>query len=126
MALLTSIPGIGVMTAAGILVEMPDITLFRTAKQVAAYAGLSPRNRQSGSSILGPGRLAGHVAARERCDHTHVINAEALRPVPAEQLAVPDRCPTIGRSRRQQLGQERVPTDPGQGSKPRRRRRPPQ
>ena len=25
---------------------------------MAAYAGLSPRNRQSGSSILGPGRLA--------------------------------------------------------------------
>jgi transposase len=57
MALLTSIPGIGVITAAGILVETPDMTLFRTAKQVAAYAGLSPRNRQSGSSILGPGRL---------------------------------------------------------------------
>ena len=58
MALLTSIPGIGVMTAAGILAEVPDISLFRNAKQVAAYAGLSPRNRQSGSSILGPGRLA--------------------------------------------------------------------
>lgn len=58
IALLTSIPGIGVMTAAGILVELPDISLFRAAKQVAAYAGLSPRNRQSGSSILGPGRLA--------------------------------------------------------------------
>lgn len=58
ITLLTSIPGIGVMTAAGILVELPDISLFRAAKQVAAYAGLSPRNRQSGSSILGPGRLA--------------------------------------------------------------------
>lgn len=64
--LLTSIPGIGIMTAAGVLIEMPAITLFRSAKQVAAYAGLSPRNRQSGSSILGPGRLVrtGNVKLR--------------------------------------------------------------
>lgn len=57
-ALLTSIPGVGRMTAAGILVELPDVRLFTGAKQAAAYAGLSPRNHRSGTSVNAPARLS--------------------------------------------------------------------
>jgi transposase len=46
--LLTSIPGVGEKTAARILGEMPDATLFRNSRAVAAFAGLSPAHRQSG------------------------------------------------------------------------------
>lgn len=46
--LLTSIPGIADTTANAILAEMPDIEHFRNAKAVGAFAGLSPRERQSG------------------------------------------------------------------------------
>jgi transposase len=46
--LLTSIPGIGEKTAARILGEMPDVSLFHNSKAAAAFAGLSPAHRQSG------------------------------------------------------------------------------
>ena len=48
--LLVSIPGIAETTAARILGEMPGISEFRDVKAVAAYAGLSPRHYQSGST----------------------------------------------------------------------------
>lgn len=56
-ALLVSIPGIGPSAAAGILVELPDVGLFRHPKQVAAYAGLSPAPDQSGDTRDKPARL---------------------------------------------------------------------
>lgn len=46
--LLTSIPGIGDKTAAILLAELPDIALFQSAKQVTAFAGLTPKQLQSG------------------------------------------------------------------------------
>lgn len=48
-ALLT-VPGIGPKTAAA-LVTLVDISLFRSHDELAAYAGLAPCNRQSGSSL---------------------------------------------------------------------------
>lgn len=55
--LLTSIPGIGNITAANFLAEVPDVTRFESASQLAAYAGLTPRRHESGSSIHRRGRL---------------------------------------------------------------------
>lgn len=48
---LMSIPGIGARTGARILTEIGDINRFPTAGHLAAYAGLAPVTRQSGSSI---------------------------------------------------------------------------
>jgi transposase len=56
--LLDSIPGIGEATAAALLAEVPDIKQYRSARQVAAFAGLVPRERQSGSSVRGRVRLS--------------------------------------------------------------------
>ncbi|WP_068431776.1 IS110 family transposase [Piscicoccus intestinalis] len=50
---LTSMPGVGVRTAARILLEVGDGTAFPTAAHLAAYAGLAPVTRRSGSSIRG-------------------------------------------------------------------------
>lgn len=50
---LTSMPGIGVRTAARILLEVGDGTSFPTAGHLAAYAGLAPVTRRSGTSIRG-------------------------------------------------------------------------
>lgn len=55
--LLTSIPGIGDLTAANFIAEVPEIERFESAGQLAAYAGLTPRQYQSGSSIHRPARL---------------------------------------------------------------------
>jgi transposase len=50
---LTSMPGIGVRTGARILAEIGDASAFPTAAHLAAYAGLAPVTRRSGSSIRG-------------------------------------------------------------------------
>ena len=55
--LLTSINGIGVKTAAAILGELPDVECFDNSGQVVAYAGLSPQQHQSGSSVHKKTRL---------------------------------------------------------------------
>lgn len=49
--LLVSIPGIGRLTAAKLLGEIRNIRDFQSARQLAAYAGLTPRNFFSGTSI---------------------------------------------------------------------------
>jgi transposase len=46
--LLTSVPGIAGTTAAALLSELGDVSQFTGARQVAAFAGLVPRLRQSG------------------------------------------------------------------------------
>ncbi|MEU4777327.1 IS110 family transposase [Micromonospora sp. NPDC023633] len=48
---LTSMPGIGVRTGARILIDVGDGSSFPTAAHLAAYAGLAPATRSSGSSI---------------------------------------------------------------------------
>lgn len=50
---LTSMPGVGVRTGARILIEVGDGSTFPTAGHLAAYAGLAPATRSSGSSIRG-------------------------------------------------------------------------
>jgi transposase len=49
--LLISIPGVGKLTAAKLLGEVRNITEFDDARQLAAYAGLTPKNFFSGSSV---------------------------------------------------------------------------
>ncbi len=50
---LTSMPGLGVRTALKILTIIGDGAAFPTAGHLAAYAGLAPVTRRSGSSIRG-------------------------------------------------------------------------
>jgi transposase len=64
--LLTSIPGIGKATAGSILSEIPHLDRFQSAKAVAAFAGLSPRERRSGTSIHGRAQLCKTGNARVR------------------------------------------------------------
>ncbi|MGB6646830.1 MAG: transposase, partial [Candidatus Cybelea sp.] len=64
--LLTSIPGIGETTAGSLLSEIPHLDRFQSAKAVAAFAGLSPRERRSGTSIHGRPRLCKTGNARIR------------------------------------------------------------
>jgi transposase len=64
--LLDSIPGIGEATAAALLAEVPDLKQYGSARQVAAFAGLVPRERQSGSSVRGRVRLSKIGSSRLR------------------------------------------------------------
>lgn len=51
--LLDSIKGIGSLTAAKLLAELPPIALFENVRELVAFAGLNPRQRQSGTSVRG-------------------------------------------------------------------------
>jgi len=64
--LLDSIPGIAETTATALLAEMPDITAFADAPTLAAFVGLTPRQKESGSSIRGRSRLSKMGSARIR------------------------------------------------------------
>lgn len=64
--LLESIPGIGAATAALLLAELGDMARFSNARQVAAFAGLVPRIRESGTSVRGRARLSKVGSSRLR------------------------------------------------------------
>lgn len=49
--LITSIKGVGKITAYHILALMPDVHSFSTAKQFAAYIGITPKQRESGNLV---------------------------------------------------------------------------
>ena len=65
--LLDSIPGIGEATAAVLLAEVADVKQYSSARQVAAYAGLVPREWRPGSSV------------RERVQLSKIGNARLRR-----------------------------------------------
>lgn len=56
--ILTSIPGIGVITAMEILLELQDVARFRRADQLAAYVGLTPSQYTSADKVR-MGRITG-------------------------------------------------------------------
>ena len=64
--LLESIPGIGPATSAMILAEFGDVERFGDARHMASFCGLTPRHRQSGSSVRGKSRLSKTGSSRIR------------------------------------------------------------
>jgi transposase len=64
--LLTSIPGIGDTTAASFIAAVPDVSRFESAGQLAAHAGLTPRQHHSGSSVRRRSRLSKTGSSRLR------------------------------------------------------------
>lgn len=65
-ALLRSIPGIGRVVALTILAEVPFITSFGRAREVAAFVGMTPRLQESGSSVRRRGGLTKEGSAALR------------------------------------------------------------
>ena len=65
--LLQSIPGIGATTVAKVLAYAGDVRRFEGAKALAAFAGVSPRQRLSGSSVKGRTMMSrsGHADLRK-------------------------------------------------------------
>jgi len=56
--LLRSIDGIGLMVAVSILAEVPALSAFTRARHLAAFAGLTPCLKESGTSVRGRGRMS--------------------------------------------------------------------
>lgn len=64
--IITSIPGIGSTTAAKVMAYLGDVRRFKNAKALAAFIGVTPRLRQSGSSVRGRSMISrsGHANLR--------------------------------------------------------------
>ena len=87
--LIRSIPGIGEKTAARILAYIGDVRRFRSAKALAAFVGVTPRQRTSGTSVRGrtmlsragsgPARRALYMPGIVAVRHNPVIIALAER-----------------------------------------------
>ncbi|MCS3665529.1 transposase [Salinibacter ruber] len=57
-SLLETIPGVGLQTAAIVVSELGAPEQFENARQAAAYAGLVPRHRESGTSVRGKPQMS--------------------------------------------------------------------
>ena len=80
--LLISIPGIAEKTAAVLLAEIGDIHRFNGARQLAAYAGVTPQQFQSGSSVHRKSRISKRGNARLRTAlYFPAISAKRWNPV---------------------------------------------
>ncbi len=64
--LLISIYGVAFINATTVLAELGDLRRFTLARQLSAFAGMSPRHHQSGSSIRGRSRLCKQGNSRVR------------------------------------------------------------
>lgn len=66
VALITSIPGLGNTTAAKLLAYLGDVRRFKSAKALAAFIGVTPRLKESGSSVRGRSMISrsGHADIR--------------------------------------------------------------
>jgi len=80
--LLTSIPGIGKLTAIKLIAEIGDIKDFASASQLAAYAGLAPKQFRSGSSVHKQTRISkqGRTELR-RCLYMPAVVASEHNPI---------------------------------------------
>ena len=63
---LTSIKGVGLITAVTIVGELGDLRRFTRSRQLTAFAGVSPRKKESGTSVRGRTRLCKQGNARVR------------------------------------------------------------
>ena len=61
-----TIPGIGKLTAVAILAESPDFAYFSNARELAAYARLTPKHKMSGTSVRGKSRISKIGSSRLR------------------------------------------------------------
>lgn len=80
--LIKSIPGCGAKFAAQFLAYIGDARRFTSAKALAAFIGVTPRQRQSGTSVKGRTMIsrAGHTAAR-KCLYMPGLVAKRHNPV---------------------------------------------
>ena len=94
--LLMSIPGIGQLTAVRFLSELGDLREFADARQLAAFLGLTPESKTSGSSVRSKPRLSkrGNAAVRKML-YMPAVSAKNANPIVrafCDRLALARKC----------------------------------
>ncbi len=82
LACLMSAPGIGMLTAAWLLVSTMNFTLCATPEAATAYAGLAPMPHTSGTSVRGQARI-GHGGQSRLRTALYMATLAAVRHNPA-------------------------------------------
>lgn len=62
VARMTTVPGVGMLTAMAFLLEIPHLDRFESPRQIARMLGLSPQIRSSGETVRQQGRQLGGVS----------------------------------------------------------------
>lgn len=78
VSLITTIPGVGNLTAAIVLAETNGFELIRNKRQLTSYAGLDVREKQSGTSIKGKPRIS-KMGNRHLRKAMHLPSLAAIR-----------------------------------------------
>lgn len=78
MSLLTSVPGVGKITAVALLAELPELGTL-TSKEAAALTGLAPMNRDSGR-MRGKRRIHGGRARARKALYMAALTASRYNP----------------------------------------------
>ncbi len=76
--LMTSVPGIGIITASYFVCFTNEFTLYRSAKQLSCYCGVVPFEHTSGTSIRGRSRVS-HMANKRLKTLLHMGALAAIR-----------------------------------------------
>jgi transposase len=97
--LLISIKGIGDTTAAKLLAEITNVQQFDSAAELAAYAGVTPKGKSSGTSVRGKGHLSkmGNVHLRTAL-YMPALSAMRTNPIIrvfAERLKLKGKLPKV-------------------------------
>ncbi|MAF10227.1 IS110 family transposase [Candidatus Poribacteria bacterium] len=97
--LLETVSAFGEITATLLLAELPDIERFASARQVAAFAGVTPKHRHSGSSVRGRTQMSKMGQARIRhALYMPAIVARTHNPIArafADRLEERGKCPMV-------------------------------
>ena len=76
--LITSIPGIGKITATELICFTNEFKLYKEAKQLACYCGVAPFEHSSGSSVRGKTRVS-HMANKSLKCKLHLCAMSAIQ-----------------------------------------------
>jgi transposase len=93
-----SVVGVGLLTAVTVMAELGDLRRFARSRQLTAFAGMSPRRKESGTSVRGKPRLCKQGSTRVRAA-LYLAASAAVRFNP-DMKAFYDRLLTQGKVRR--------------------------
>ena len=97
-----SVVGVGLLTAVTVMAELGDLRRFARSRQLTAFAGMSPRRKESGTSVRGKPHLCKQGSARVRAA-LYLAASAAVRFNP-DMKAFYDRLLAQGKVRRVALG----------------------
>lgn len=97
-----SVVGVGLLTAVTVMTELGDLSRFARSRQLTAFAGMSPRRKESGTSVRGKPRLCKQGSTRVRAA-LYLAASAAVRFNP-DMKAFYERLLAQGKVRRVALG----------------------